>query len=111
MNLTELAAGIQAAHQHVDVAGANDHRLILAVNEKPYHWHQHPNSDELFLIVEGALRLEYTGGEFVELGPLDTCVVPAGKVHRTTPLGRCVNLVFERADTETRFVDEGDVRP
>ncbi|MEN8375895.1 MAG: cupin domain-containing protein [Gemmatimonadota bacterium] len=108
MNLSKLAAGIREAHEHVPLADVNDHRVILAVNEKPYPWHEHPNSDELFLVVEGILRLELADGKRVDLQPLDTYLVPGGTVHRTIPLGRCVNLVFQRAGTETRFAEEAE---
>ncbi len=105
LNLTALGGSVRSVHEHVPVADVNDHRVILAVNERPFPWHCHPDSDELFLVVEGRLRLELEGGEAVLLGTNDTWLVPAGTVHRTTPLGRCVNLVFERARTETRFVE------
>ena len=105
VNVLALARPIRSAHQHVEVGACNDHRAVLAVNTEPFPWHHHPNSDELFLVLEGTLRLELEGGHRVDLRPSDTWVVPAGLVHRTTPLGRCVNLVFERADAETRFVE------
>lgn len=109
-NLLALADGVRATHEHVPVADVNDHRVILAVNEVPYPWHVHVTSDELFLVLEGALRIDFNDGTAVELGPMDTYVVPAGTAHRTTPRGRCVNLVFEIAATETRFLDDvGDV--
>lgn len=107
VNLTELARGIRARHRHLTVADVNDHRLTLAVNEEPYPWHAHPNSDELFVVLEGVLTIEFEGGVAVELGPMDTRVVPAGTVHRTIPRGRCVNVVFEIAGTETRWEQEG----
>jgi mannose-6-phosphate isomerase-like protein (cupin superfamily) len=88
----------------VIVAAVNDDRMVLAVNTEPYPWHEHPDSDELFLVLEGTLRLDVAGGRSVDLGPFDTCVIRAGEVHRTTPVGRCVNLVFKRADGGTRFI-------
>lgn len=106
-NLRALADGIRSSHQHVPVADVNDHRVILAVNEVPYGWHVHEASDELFLVIEGILRIEFERHAIVELGPMDTYVVPAGTVHRTVPCGRCVNLVIEIAGTKSRFVDRG----
>ncbi len=105
-NLRELARPIRSLHEHVPVHDINDHRLILAVNEERYPWHEHPDSDELFLVVDGSLRLEFADGAFVDLGPWDTWVVPAGTPHRTTPQDRCVNLVFEIAGAKTRFLED-----
>ena len=36
--------------------------LRLAVIEGQYPWHQHPRSDELFLVVEGTLEIELADG-------------------------------------------------
>lgn len=105
LDLMELSRRIHSRHEHVPVGAVNDHGMTLAVNEAPYPWHEHPDSDELFLVLEGRLRLECANGVTVELGPFDTYMVPTGMVHRTTPLGRCVNLVFETADAHTRFLD------
>lgn len=107
-NLRELAARVRSASEHLAAGDVNDHRMILAVNEVPYPWHSHPGSDELFLVLEGNLRLELADGSAVDLGPMDTWVVAAGTVHRTIPQGRCVNVVFETAGAETRFVDGPD---
>lgn len=105
VNLAELARAIVAEHEHADVADVNDHRLILAVNEVPFPWHRHPDTDELFVVLEGELRIELEDGTHVDLGPLDAWVVPAGTTHRTLPRGRCVNVVFERAGAETRWAE------
>lgn len=110
-NLRSLADDVRSVHEHIAVADVNDHRLTLAVNEKPYPWHRHPDSDELFLIVEGSLRIEFTDRTPVALGPMDTWLVPAGVVHRTVPQGRCVNVVFETAGTETVFLEQKPVPP
>lgn len=107
-NLHEIAAAIRSSHAHVDVRDVNDHRLVLAVNEDPYPWHEHPDSDELFIVLEGVLRLETAGGQRTDLGASDALLVPAGTPHRTTPLPRCVNVVVKRADAGTRFLDRAE---
>jgi len=106
LDLHALAEGITEEHRHLDVAHVNDHRVTLAVNEAPFPWHVHPESDELFLVLEGKLTLELADGTSVVLGPGQVCTVPAGTMHRTTPLGRCVNLIFERSATSTKFRKE-----
>ena len=106
MNLTALGDGLRKRHQHLLVARVNDHVLKIAVNEDPFPWHNHPNSDELFIVVEGELTVEFDDGSSVTLEPDDTLVVPQGRFHRTRPRGRTVNLLVERADAETEFRDK-----
>jgi quercetin dioxygenase-like cupin family protein len=101
----DLAQDITSAHAHVSLGRTNDHEVVLAVNSQPYPWHEHPNSDEFFMVLEGTLTVEHEDGTSVILSAADTWIVPAGTVHRTTPSGRCVNIVVERADIVTRFVD------
>ena len=67
--------------------------------------HQHPRSDELFLVVEGTLEIELADGRSLRLQPWQTVVVPAGQIHRTRGIGRTVNLCFEDLSADTVFVD------
>ena len=78
---------------------------MAVMDEKTYPWHSPPNSDELFLILEGKLILEFESGEKVFLGPGEFHKVLAGKVHRTTAIGRTVNLCFESTSAETVFTE------
>ncbi len=79
--------------------------LRLAVFEGPYRWHRHPRSDELFIVLEGAMLIELKDGNSMRLGPLQALTVPAGVVHRTSGIGRTVNLCFEELSAETEFLD------
>ncbi len=79
--------------------------LRLAVLEGQYHWHQHPDSDELFLVVEGELQIDFADGTHATLTPWQSLVIPAGTVHRTRGMGRTVNLTFEKQGAQTVFVD------
>jgi mannose-6-phosphate isomerase-like protein (cupin superfamily) len=79
--------------------------LRLAVLSGEYPWHQHPHSDELFLVVDGLLEIELDGGGTLQLAPWQSVVIPAGTVHRTRGVGRTVNLCFEDLAADTVFVD------
>lgn len=106
-DLAQLAAAVRKEHEHVVVGTVNDHIVKIAVNEVPYGWHRHPNSDEFFLVMEGALTVEFEDGSRTTLNPDDGLILPAGVVHRTIPQGRTVNLLVERRETETEFVEGG----
>ena len=79
--------------------------LRLAVLSGDYPWHQHPQSDELFLVVEGLLEIELVSGTTLQLKPWQCVVIPAGTIHRTRGMGRTVNLCFEDLAADTVFVD------
>ena len=79
--------------------------MRLSVFEGQYRWHQHPDSDELFLVVAGQLQIEFERGHQLTLKEWQSVVVPAGTVHRTRAVGRTVNLTYERQYSRTVFVE------
>ena len=105
-NLQKLSSAMTKKHEHIIINHVNDTYVKIAVNEKDYPWHYHSNSDELFIMIEGELTIDFQDDKSVTLRPNDTLLVPAGILHRSRPKGRTVNLVIERSDTETIFADK-----
>ena len=71
---------------------------------EPFYWHRHPNSDETFIVIDGAVLLETAAGAF-KLSAGQIATVKAGEPHRTSPVGaRSVNITVERADMTTERV-------
>jgi mannose-6-phosphate isomerase-like protein (cupin superfamily) len=105
VDITSEAAAVTDQYRNQVLSQVNTSCLRLGVLAGEYPWHQHPQSDELFLVVEGRLEIELADGCTLNLGPWQTVVVPAGTVHRTRGVGRTVNLCFEALAAETVFVD------
>ena len=63
------------------VARYNDNEVRLVKVEGEFIWHQHPDTDELFLILDGELDMELRD-RTVTLGPGELLVVPRGMEHR-----------------------------
>lgn len=63
------------------VARYNDNEIRLVKVEGEFIWHQHPETDELFLILEGELDMEFRD-RTVTLSPGELIVVPRGTEHR-----------------------------
>lgn len=101
-------AGIHESYRNEVLSNVNDNCMRLAVFDGEYRWHQHSDSDELFLVVEGKLLVDLAGRDSLELGPWQCAVVPAGTVHRTRTVGRTVNLTFEKRQAKTAFLDGTD---
>ena len=90
-----------AAYDNHVLAAANDHVVRIGTMTGPYHWHSHPDSDEVFLVLEGGLYIDFEDGT-VEVPPGHLITVPRNVRHRTRPMGdRSVNLTFERAAAST----------
>jgi mannose-6-phosphate isomerase-like protein (cupin superfamily) len=76
----------------------------LAKLEGEFVWHQHEHEDELFLVIEGRLRMELRDGVVV-LEPGELLIVPRGVEHRPVAERACSVLLFEPAST----LNTGDV--
>jgi mannose-6-phosphate isomerase-like protein (cupin superfamily) len=92
-------------YRNVVLSRINSSCLRLAVFDGEYRWHHHPDSDELFLVVEGRLEIDLLDRPTLALGAWQSVVIPAGTVHRTRAVGRTVNLTFETLGAETVFAD------
>jgi mannose-6-phosphate isomerase-like protein (cupin superfamily) len=98
-------AAVTVSYRNQVLVDVNTDCLRLSVFEGEYRWHHHPDSDELFLVVEGTLEIDLAGGDRLELTEWQSVVIPAGMVHRTRAIGRTVNLTCEKSGAQTVFVD------
>jgi mannose-6-phosphate isomerase-like protein (cupin superfamily) len=105
IDLPKEADAVREEYRNQVLNRVNDSCLRLAVFQGKYRWHVHPASDELFVVLEGAIIIELKDGSSIRVGPLQAATVPAGVVHRTIGVGRTVNLCFEKARAETVFLD------
>lgn len=80
-NLEAAFALIPEPWQPHRLASVNDYDVKVARLRGEFIWHAHPETDELFLVIEGRLTIQLRDGD-VELGPHDVFVVPRGVEHR-----------------------------
>ena len=59
----------------------NDYQFKLVKIQGDFVWHDHPDTDETFIVIEGDLRIDFQDGA-VALGPGDMFVVPKGVEHK-----------------------------
>ncbi|MFO8115934.1 MAG: cupin domain-containing protein [Halorubrum sp.] len=83
----------------------NGQAVKLAKAEGEFVWHGHADADELFLVTEGRLRIEFRDGDDVVLEAGELLVVPRGTEHRPVAEPEAHLLLFEPADTR----NTGDV--
>jgi mannose-6-phosphate isomerase-like protein (cupin superfamily) len=63
------------------IAELNDIQFKIVRIEGDFIWHDHPETDEAFLVLDGVLRLDFRDGA-VSIGPGEMFVVPKGKAHK-----------------------------
>lgn len=76
------------------VAELNDYQFKVVRIEGDFVWHDHPETDEAFLVLEGELRIDFRDGA-VRLGPGELFVVPRGVEHKPFAASEVKLLLIE----------------
>lgn len=76
------------------IAQMNDYQFKLAKGEGEFVWHSHPDTDEVFIVVEGKFEIQFRDGS-VLLTNGDMFVVPKGIEHKPIAHGLCQVLLVE----------------
>ncbi len=85
VNLAEKFAQFEDTWQPKIVGELNDFHVKLVKIDGEFVWHHHETEDELFLVIEGRISMEYRDGDTVRaetFGPNEFLVVPHGVEHR-----------------------------
>ena len=82
VNLDEKLALFTEHWSPKTVGRLNDYELKIAKVRGEFVWHQHDDTDEVFLVLDGELTIDLPDGASVVLGPRDTVTVPRGMQHR-----------------------------
>ncbi|MDY7226496.1 cupin domain-containing protein [Hyalangium rubrum] len=98
VNLAEKFARFSEHWQPKVVGELNGQHVKLARLLGPFEWHHHEAEDELFLVVQGRLRMELRD-RTVELEPGEFLIVPRGVEHRPVADEEVQVLLFEPAST------------
>ncbi len=63
------------------IAEMNDYQFKIVKIKGDFVWHDHPETDETFFVIEGQVRIDFRDG-YVELNEGDIYVVPKGVEHK-----------------------------
>jgi mannose-6-phosphate isomerase-like protein (cupin superfamily) len=63
------------------IAELNDYQFKISKLQGDFVWHNHPNTDEAFLVIDGTLRIDFRDGA-ITLNPGEMFVVPKGVEHK-----------------------------
>lgn len=81
INFAEKLGQIHEQWQPRVLAELNDYQIKIVRIEGDFIWHDHPETDEAFIVLEGSLRIDFRDGS-VTVGPGEMFVVPKGKEHK-----------------------------
>jgi len=80
------------------IAKMNDYQFKIAKIEGEFIWHKHDETDEVFIIVEGSMKIEFRDGS-VNLKQGEMFVVPKGIEHKPIASKECKIINIEPSGT------------
>lgn len=76
------------------IAEMNDYQFKLAKLQGEFVWHSHADTDETFVVLEGAMAIAFRDGH-VNLSAGEMFVVPKGVEHKPIAPEECQVLIIE----------------
>ena len=86
------------------IAQMNNYRFKIAKIEGEFIWHDHPETDEVFIVLKGQFEIQLRDGSVV-LKEGEMYVVPKGIEHKPVSTRECHILLVEPEGT----MNTGDV--
>jgi mannose-6-phosphate isomerase-like protein (cupin superfamily) len=86
------------------IAQMNDYHFKIVKVQGEFIWHDHPETDEVFVVLRGQLEIHFRDGKVV-LNEGEMFVVPKGLEHKPVAEQECHMLLVEPAGT----VNTGDI--
>ena len=96
------------------IAEMNDYQFKLVKIKGDFVWHDHKDTDEVFIVLEGKMTIEFKN-DTVELNEGDMYVVPKGIQHKPHAENECKVMLVEprgvviTGNTEGKLTASNDV--
>ena len=103
INLADMLSRFSDHWSPKIIAQLNDYHFKLVKFQGEFVWHTHMDTDEAFLVLEGAMTIHFRDGEVI-VSAGEMLVVPRGVEHKTAAGRVCQALIVEKAGT----VNTGD---
>ena len=114
INLEEKFAKFTKHWSPKVVAEMNDYQFKIAKIKGEFVWHNHKETDETFIVIEGQMTIKFRKSE-VKLSEGELFVVPKGVDHKPCADNECKILVIEprgvihTGDNEGKFTIKKDI--
>jgi len=90
------------------IAEMNDYQFKLVKIKGDFVWHNHEDTDEVFIVIEGSMKIEFEG-RVVELDEGEMYVVPKGVEHKPFAENECKVLLVEPRGVVNTGYTEGEL--
>ena len=96
------------------IAEMNDYQFKLVKIEGEFTWHNHGHTDEVFIVIEGSMMIEFEH-KMVELNAGEMYVVPKGVMHKPHASKECKIMIVEprgvinTGEADSDLTSENDV--
>jgi mannose-6-phosphate isomerase-like protein (cupin superfamily) len=104
VNFGEKFRKIKERHSYKIIAQMNNYHFKLVRMQREFIWHKHPETDEVFMVVDGNLQIDLRG-KTLTLKKGEMVVIPKGVEHKPSCKKECKILLIEPAGT----LNTGDV--
>jgi mannose-6-phosphate isomerase-like protein (cupin superfamily) len=95
VNLAEKFASFSERWAPKIVGTIDDYEVKIVKIEGDFVWHSHADADEMFLVVEGELRMDFRDRQ-VRVGAGEMIVVPRRVEHKPFAARECRLMLLER---------------
>ena len=96
------------------IAELNNYQFKLVKIQGEFVWHNHPDTDEVFIVIEGSMNIEFEN-ETVQLNEGEMLVVPKGVEHKPYADSECKVMLVEprgvvnTGDADSELTADNDV--
>lgn len=98
INLNEKFSKFSEHWKPKIIARMNDYHFKLVKLQGEFVWHNHDDTDEVFIVLEGELTIAFKQGS-VSLKTGEMFVVPKGMEHKPMAESECKVMLVEPAGT------------
>ena len=108
INLQDKLDGFSDHWSPKIIAQMNDYHFKLVKFQGDFIWHSHEDTDEVFIVLEGKMSIDFKTGK-VDLRSGEMFVVPKGMEHKPFAELECKVMLVEPAGTVKTGDAEGDL--
>ena len=108
INLREKLAKFSNHWSPKIIAQMNDYHFKLVKFQGDFVWHRHDDTDEVFIVLEGVMSIDFRDGK-VELKQGELFVVPKGLEHKPHSVNECEIMLVEPAGIINTGNIDGDL--
>ncbi|MBM7587506.1 mannose-6-phosphate isomerase-like protein (cupin superfamily) [Bacillus pakistanensis] len=94
INLSEKLSKFSEHWSPKVIGEMNDYQFKLVKIQEDFVWHDHKDTDEVFMVIEGEMVIEFRDGE-VKLSKGEMYVIPKGVEHKPYAEKECHIMIVE----------------